>query len=417
MKSHSYNRRYHFGKRFSMIFARILTILPLMIPGLAISGITNSWPGVVKQAQGQTVYFNAWGGSTRTNDYIRWVGGQLKARYGVSLVQVKLGDTAQAVSRVLEEKRAGNQTQGTVDLIWINGENFAALKKADLLYGPWTDELPNYKLTDPQNNPEVRTDFTVPTDGYEAPWNKAQIVFFYDRALTKNPPRTMPELLIWAKRNPGQFSYPAPPQFLGTAFLEQALIGLTRDPKVLGRPVSDADFDAVTAPLWHFLDELHPYLWRSGKSFPANAPDMVRLMGDGELSLAFSFNPSQVPEAIANDELPHTVKSYVLEGGMIGNVSFLAIPFNAPHKAGAMVAANFMLSPVAQSQKQDPRNWGGLTVLAMSSLSGQQRALFTALPKPAGGLSPKQLQDTLPEPDPSWVDALESAWRKRYTPH
>lgn len=395
----------------------LLSVLLLICPGLAMAGPAADWVAIVRQARGQTVYFNAWAGSTRTNDYIRWVGNQVKARYGVNLVQVKLSDTAEAVSRVLEEKRAGNKDQGTIDLIWINGENFAALKKANLLYGPWVGKLPNYRLTDPTHNPWVRTDFTVPTEGYEAPWNKAQIVFYYDQSLTTAPPGTMSELLTWVKRNPGRFSYPAPPQFLGTAFLEQALMDLTHNPKALRRPVSEADFNAVTAPLWRFLDEIQPYLWRSGKSFPENAPDMVRLMGAGELSLAFSFNPSQVPEAIANDELPRSVKSYVLKGGTIGNASFLAIPFNSPHKAGALVAANFMLSPEAQSHKQNPKNWGGLTVLAMSSLSSRQRALFAALPEPYGGLSQKQLRETLPEPDPSWVDALESAWRKRYTPH
>jgi len=138
-------------------------------------------------------------------------------------------------------------------------------------------------------------------------------------------------------------------------------------------------------------------------------------MADGALSLAFSFSPAEVPAAIADNELPPTVESYVLDGGTIGNLSFLAIPFNAQHKAGAMVVANFLLSPEAQAHKQNPENWGSLTVLAMDELSPEQRALFEALPSPKGGVTSEQLQRVVEEPHASWVQALESAWLQRYS--
>jgi len=240
-------------------------------------------------------------------------------------------------------------------------------------------------------------------------------VFYYDKSLTDNPPGSMPELLEWAKANPGEFSYPKPPQFLGTTFLKQALIELTDNREALYGPVSEADFEAVTAPLWSFLDQLHPHLWRTGRNFPDNGPALRRLMGDGALSLAFSFSPAEVPAAIANNELPPTVESYVLDGGTIGNVSFLAIPFNAQHKAGAMVMANFMLSPEAQARKQNPENWGSLTVLDMDELNAQQQTLFDTLPSPRGGVTADQLQRVVEEPHASWVEALEAAWLERYT--
>jgi putative thiamine transport system substrate-binding protein len=47
-----------------------------------------------------------------------------------------LTDTAEAVARVVAEKAAGRTEGGSVDLIWINGENFAAMKEQDLLFGP-----------------------------------------------------------------------------------------------------------------------------------------------------------------------------------------------------------------------------------------------------------------------------------------
>lgn len=389
--------------------------LSLALPGAVYAQVPEQWPAIVEQARGQTVYFNAWGGEPNTNNYIRWAAEQVEGRYNIDLVHVKLGDTAEAVSRVVAEKQGGNTDEGAVDLIWINGENFATLKQADLLFGPWVGRLPNFQLTDPENNPAVTTDFTVPVDGLEAPWSKAQVVFYYDKSLTDNPPGSMPELLEWAKANPGEFSYPKPPQFLGTTFLKQALIELTDNREALYGPVSEADFEAVTAPLWSFLDQLHPHLWRTGRNFPDNGPALRRLMGDGALSLAFSFSPAEVPAAIANNELPPTVESYVLDGGTIGNVSFLAIPFNAQHKAGAMVMANFMLSPEAQARKQNPENWGSLTVLDMDVLNAQQQTLFDTLPSPRGGVTADQLQRVVEEPHASWVEALEAAWLERYT--
>ena len=62
---------------------------------------------VAERARGQTVYFNAWGGSRQINDYIAWAGQELQRRFGVELVQVKLTDTAEAVARVPAEKAAG----------------------------------------------------------------------------------------------------------------------------------------------------------------------------------------------------------------------------------------------------------------------------------------------------------------------
>ncbi len=402
--------------------AKKLTAAVLVLAAAAMTGRPTAadpdpsdWDAVLAAAGGQTVYWNAWAGEPRINDYIAWAGRTVEDRYDVSVVHVKLSDTAEAVSRVVAENAAGNTDEGAVDLIWINGENFASMKRNGLLFGPWAEQMPNFALTDPDNNPGVREDFTVPVEGYESPWGRAQITFFYDTAEVGEPPQSMPALLEWAKANPGRFTYPLPPNFLGSTFLKQALIELAVDREPLYRPVEAADFNAVAAPLWAFIDALHPHLWRSGEAFPANSAEMRRLMGDGELAIAFSFSPADASAAIANGELPDTVRSYVLEGGTIGNVNFVAIPFNASHKAGAMVLANFLLSPEAQARKQDPDVWGGLTVLDMDTLAPEDRSRFEALDLGVATLRPEELGTPLPEPHPSWMERLETVWQERYT--
>ena len=172
--------------------------------------------------------------------------------------------------------------------------------------------------------------------------------------------------------------------------------------------------DGVTRHLEEY-DHLAAAVEWVSSILPDNGPSLRRLMGDGELSLAFSFWPAEVPAAIANNELPPTVESYVLDGGTIGNVSFLAIPFNAQHKSAAMVVANFLLSPEAQAYAQHPDNWGFLTVLSMDQLDAEQKALFEAIPLRKGGVTLAELQQVLEEPHASWVEALETAWLERYS--
>ena len=79
-----------------------------------------------------------------------------------------------------------------------------------------------------------------------------------------------------------------------------------------------------------------------------------------------------------------------------------------------MVIANFLLSPEAQAQKQNPEFWGDDTVLAMDRLSAPDRKLFDNLPRGVATLPPDKLGATLPEPHPSWMTRIEKSWLQRY---
>jgi putative thiamine transport system substrate-binding protein len=398
-----------------------MKVLAASVAATAVIGTTAwsdptpaDWDSILSAAEGQTVYWNAWGGSTVTNDFIAWAGDQVAERYGVTVEHVKLSDTADAVSRVLAEKTAGQDDQGAIDLIWINGANFASMKENGLLFGPWASDLPNWAYVNPVENPAVVGDFTVPTDGLESPWAMAQVVYYYDTARLPSPPTTPAAFAEFAAANPGRFTFPQPPDFLGTTYLKQTLYDLLDDPSVLQKPVADVDYPAVSQVLWDYLDDLTPNLWRAGRAYPQNGPRQIQLMADGEIDVAISFNPNIASNAIENGELPDTVRTFVTDNGTIGNASFVAIPYNATAKEGAMVLANFLLSPEAQARAQNPAVLGYGTVLSMDALSPEDRALFDAIDLGVATLTPAELGTTLAEPHPSWATALAEDWVKRY---
>jgi putative thiamine transport system substrate-binding protein len=400
----------------SILFAAV-SLLALGGTAFAADPDPSKWDQVLADAKGETVYWNAWGGAENINAYIEWAGGEIEKRYGVKLVHVKLDDTAKAVGTVVAEKAAGKDEGGTVDLIWINGENFASMKSQHLLMSPgWAEKLPNWQYVDIDNKTTIRTDFTIPVEGLESPWGMAKLVFFHDSAKTDTAkmPKSADELLAWAKRNPGRFSYPQPPDFIGSSFLKQALSEKIADRALLLKPVDEASFDAVTKPLFAYLDELNPVLWRGGKAFPQNYPAMKQLLADSEVDIIFAFNPSEASSAIAAGELPDTVRSFTFPGGTLSNTHFVAIPYNAAAKSGALVLADFLISPEAQARKQDPKVWGDPTVLAIGKLPAEGQASFASLDLGVATLKPDELGPALDEPHPSWMDRIETEWKRRY---
>ncbi|MDA8603081.1 ABC transporter substrate-binding protein [Alphaproteobacteria bacterium] len=379
---------------------------------MGVSGavFAQDWEETVAAAAGQTVFFNAWGGDERINAYIAWAGDRVREDFGVTVQHVKLADTAEAVNRVRLEQQAKKITGGSIDLIWINGENFATMKSEGLLFGPWAEHLPAFAGVDVEGKPTTVLDFQTPTEGFEAPWGMAQFNVIVDGALAPDFPTALSDLTDWAAQNPGRFTYPQPPNFLGTTFLKQATLALSNDPDALYAPVDVADFAAVTAPVWAFLDQLHPNLWQRGQNFPVSGPAAQQLLSDAETAATLSFFPLEGPALVAAETFVEATVVQGFDGGSIGNTHFVAIPFNSSAAAGAQVFANFLMTPEAQIRKQSLAAWGDATVLDESRLSAAEQS---ALLEATNGLS-VSVGSVLPEPHPSWTSALEAAWLQRY---
>jgi putative thiamine transport system substrate-binding protein len=394
---------------------RRVSIVSVLILLLAAGrAAAEEWTEVLAKARGQVVNLHAWGGSPKANEHLQWAAETVKARFGVELKHTRLADTAEAVARVQADKAAGRMRDGAIDLMWINGRHFASMKEKGLLYGPFTQRLPNQRLVDTAGKPTM-VDFTVPVEGMEAPWSMARFVFVHDSATLRTPPDSIQALLEWARRHPGRFTYPRPPNPLGSTFLKQALMALSSDWSSLVQPATAENFNLVTEPLWPFLDELHPLLWRGGAQFPSTWADERKLLMDGEIDISMAFSVLEAASAMEAGLLPKTARVFGLEGGTIGAVNFLAIPFNARAREGALVVVDFLLSPEAQARKADPRYWGADTVLDPAKLSPEERRLFEAIPHHPAAPAPGTLGPALPEPHPSWMELIEKEWLRRYT--
>ncbi len=309
--------------------------------GAGSSGEDRPFSKLEREARGTTVNISMYGGDDAINAYVDdYVKPRLEKKYDITLERTPLSDTADAVNKLLDEKTAGKD-KGTIDLVWINGENFATGADAGLWYGPWAEKLPNAKYID-WSSQSINHDFGYPVEGREAPWGKAQFVMIYDAAKVDDPPKDTDELLSWTREHPGRFTYPAPPDFTGNAFVEQMLYGVTGEFKPFQKPFDQKTFDRASSETYEYLDKLEPNLWRSGETYPTSSTKLDELYQNGEVWLDMSYNPQLAQRQVDKGLFPKSTRTYVFDYGTLSNTHYVAIPFNSPNKAGAQVVANFL---------------------------------------------------------------------------
>lgn len=372
-----------------------------------------TWADIVADARGQTVNWYMWGGQENINNWVTgFVAENLKEQYDITLNMVPLADTVEAVNKVLGEKEAGLDEDGSIDLIWINGENFRTLRQADLLYGPWAQFLPNTAYVN-WDDPSVNTDLGFPVDNYESPYGKAQVVMIYDSAKTPEPPTTIDGLIEWIQENPGKFTYPAPPDFTGTAFMMHICYHATGGHEQFLTEFDQELFDEKFAACWEILNDIEPHLWREGQTYPENHARQQDLFANSEVYFDMAYNPAEASSLVEAGKFPETTRTFVFDSGTIANTHYVTIPYNAPHKAAAMVVANFLLSPEAQLSKADVANWGDFPAIEVSRLPQEWQAEFDGLPRGAATLPNEDLaENRLPELQATWRIAAEKAWEE-----
>ncbi|WP_102347835.1 ABC transporter substrate-binding protein [Bacillus sp. Marseille-P3661] len=379
---------------------------PQQETGDQINLLNEEWATIEEVAKGTEVNLYMWGGDVGTNSYIDdWVIPHLKEKHDVSLTRFPM-DTGDFISKLLTEKKAGKD-KGTIDIIWINGENFRNAKNNELLYGDFASKLPNLKEFIGEEQPYVHNDMGTSIDGLEAPWGKVQFVLNYDENKVNNPPKDFAELTQWVHNNPGQFTYPNVSDFTGNAFVRHLLYEVANNESaVITESFNQKWLNENSTAVWEYLNGLEKSLWREGKTYPDSLAQLDQLYANGEVAFTMGFNEKRTESLIQNGVFPSTTKTLVLKPGSIGNTHYLSVPWNSPNKAGALIAINFMLSPEAQIAKLDPSMWGEGTVLNLELLTDEQLNSLETMT----GKSVVQNEEILPELDSAYADWIKEHW-------
>lgn len=397
-------------KKWPFRICMILILILIFSPWAMAQQTHLTYDRAVEDAQGTTVNFYMWGGSATINAWVDgFVTDTVKQKYDITLNRVPM-DASVFVNKLLTEKMAGKR-KGIIDLMWINGENFKNAKQADLLYGPVANRLPSVQAY--VNPGDMAFDFGFPVENYEVPYGKAQFVFIYDQAKIPTPPDSFEKLKNWIKANPGQFTYPQPPDFTGSALIRQIFYAVTGGHEQYMTGFDEALYRENAPKLWAYLREIAPYLWQKGESYPKSIAALDLLFERGEVAFNISYHQAFASNKVLEGKYPKSTRTFVMTDGSIYNTHFTAIAFNAPNIAGAMVLADFLASPEAQLSKNDPKNWGDFTVLDMGKVSSETRAAFQSLDLGMATLPLEVLnRSAVPEIPAEYLSRLEMDWQK-----
>lgn len=365
---------------------------------------------MVESAKGTTVTFYGWGGDEQLN---QWLDNEfvplMKEKYDITMELVPM-DIDQVLSQLSGEVQAGKE-KGSIDMIWINGENFQSAKENNMLYGPFVDRLPNYNEYIDTESEDVTLDFAYPIEGFEAPYGKAQIVMIADTAVVTDLPTSTEALMEFVKKNPGKVTYPALPDFTGSAFVRNVIYDICGYEQFLTMEADKEVVKEAIEPALEYLRQLNPYLWNQGTTFPNSSTTLDNMFADGEVLLNMSYDAYGTAIKIENGTYTETTQTFQFDKGTIGNTNFMAIAVNAPNKAGAMVAINEMISPEVQAERYDVMKV--LPVVDYDKLNDTQKEAFDKVDLGKGTIPQDELlEKRLPEMKAELVPIIEEIWEE-----
>ena len=340
---------------------------------------------------------------------------RMKDKYDITIVRVPMG-AEDFMSQLAGEFQASpakpdNQedTSGTMDMIWINGENFKTARENNFLMADYNWKLPNLQSHMNLAAESLKADFGYPIKGQEVPYGEAQLILYNDSALTEEMPASAEEFKAFVQKYPGKVTYPALPDFTGSAFVRNIIYDIVGYEQFMTMAEDKATVKAAIQPALDYLVELNPYLWNEGKTFPSSSTQMENMFADKEIYFGMSYGAYSVAVNIENQKFSETTRSFMFDKGMIGNTNYIAIAKNAPNKIGALIAINEMISPEVQADRFAALRT--LPVVDYNTLSDVQKQAFDAVDIGKGVIPQDELQaKKLPEMPAGLVPIIEEIW-------
>ncbi|MDB8805129.1 MULTISPECIES: ABC transporter substrate-binding protein [unclassified Romboutsia] len=358
---------------------------------------------LLEEAKGTTVNFYGYGGNEVMNKWFdTYIIPQMKEKYDITLKRVGM-NIDEILNSLLSDKQANN-LKGNMDVVWINGENFKTAKDSNLLLGKFTEKLPNFNKYVDTASKDITTDFGTTVENMEAPWGKAQFTIVENASKVDKEIKNTNDLKEVIMKNPGKFTYPAPPDFTGSAFVRNVIYDIVGYENVKDLPADETKVKKVIQPAINYLKEIKPYLWNKGKTYPSTTSQLDNMYSDEEVYFTMTYSPNVIPSKIESKEFSPDTKIIEFEKGNISNTHFLTVPFNTQNQAGAMVLIDYLMSIDAQGSKTFSKNWGDSTILDMNKIPKSEKGKFSD--------EMIVIENAVPELRADLVPIIEKIWTK-----
>jgi putative spermidine/putrescine transport system substrate-binding protein len=182
------------------------------------------------------------------------------------------------------------------------------------------------------------------------PYRASSVVLAYNSQFVKNPPKTIDQLITWIKNNPGKFTYNSPNTGgSGDAFVKAVVNSLvpTKDSSLFISNSRDKTVESTWGPGLKLLHDLNPYVYQHG-FYPNGNMATINLLANQSIWVAPVWS-DQSMTALAQHQLPPSIKLTQLNPPFSGGPADLAIPANSPHKKEAEDFINWLLQPNQQT--------------------------------------------------------------------
>ena len=160
-----------------------------------------------------------------------------------------------------------------------------------------------------------------------------------------------------------------------------------------------------------YFKTLSPYLWNNGETYPATQAQLDELFRNGEIDITMGFEIGKTAGLVASGVYPETVSTFVFDTGTIGNSHYLAIPYNAPEKAAALLVMDFLQSPEAQVEKMKSDVWGDMPAFDVDKIDDKMLSILETIESKSGVLSLDELtQKRNPEMKAQYIEWIKELW-------